>query len=238
MPTTKLAALSAKNRYTVVLDDDPLVAKIIQNVTGIPCQAFSDCSELLARARQLRPMAYFIDAHVGEQDGIEIVPEIKRLFPTVPVIVITSDLDAEVLGRALEFGADDFVKKPINGTELVARFKARLLSLRDTLKHQSLRFGDLSLDLLNGRVSGNGKRALLSPLEGKLLGALVRAQGEILPRQKLKEAAWGRANITDNALNRKIHDLRAVVREVSQTLEVVSSYNRGFAVVHRPKRAA
>lgn len=227
-----ITALSSKNRYTICLDDDPTVHKLIEKITGIPSIEFSDTESFFKRFRQLRPLAFFVDVHIGMDaiSGIEVVPRIRSAFPTVPILVITSDLDEQVLGRALEVGADDFIKKPLQGVELNARFRARLLSLRESSKHNLIRYSDISLDPINGRLSGNGKRVLLSPFESKILAILMKGQGNVVSKAHLKQAIWGRDTTTDNALTRKMFEVRKAVSEISKTLDLRSSYGKGFSL--------
>jgi DNA-binding response OmpR family regulator len=228
-----IAALSAKNRYTVTLDDDPIVHKVIEKITEMPSYNYFDTQTFFQKIRQLRPLAFFIDVHIGMEleTGIEVVPKIKSIFQTIPVIVITSDLNAEILGRALDVGADDFIKKPICGSELLARFKARLFNLREQAQHNILRYSDVALDPITGRLSGNGKRCLISPLESKILSALIKGQGHPVSKEILKQQAWGQDTTTDNALTRKVFELRKAISETSHNLELRSVYGKGFSLV-------
>ena len=110
-----------ENKMIVVLEDDPMVARIIGKATGLNTQNAATVEQFESTLKQQEPLAMFIDVHLGmNTNGIEIIPRLKNKMPFCPIIVVTGDHSPDLVGDALAAGADDFIYKPINPKELVA----------------------------------------------------------------------------------------------------------------------
>ena len=110
-------------QYTITLDDDPMIRRLIERYTQIKSLPFTSARKLSEQAHKLNPTAAFIDIHLGyEECSLDILYALKKQWPLCPLIVITSDPDAEMVKKALSSGADDFVRKPIVPEELTDIF--------------------------------------------------------------------------------------------------------------------
>ncbi|MBC7659412.1 MAG: response regulator transcription factor [Chitinophagaceae bacterium] len=223
--------------YTVTLDDDPVMAKIIEETLSIKNFAFVTSEQLLECAEHLAPIGAFIDIHLKDECGLDIIPRLRSLWPMTAIIVISGDESDNSVTQALAAGADDFVRKPISPAEVVARLRARIEDLNDKNRLNLLKFGDLKVDLKYKSISGVKGQLILSAREIDLLSELIRAQGTIVPKDVLKRELWGSLAVSDNALDRKIFEVRKALREVSDSVELHSIYGIGMVLRLRNQEA-
>ncbi|RYZ56513.1 MAG: response regulator transcription factor [Proteobacteria bacterium] len=223
--------------YTVTLDDDPVMAKIIEETLSIKNFAFVTSEQLLECAEHLAPIGAFIDIHLKDECGLDIIPRLRSLWPMTAIIVISGDESDNSVTQALAAGADDFVRKPISPAEVVARLRARIEDLNDKNRLNLLKFGDLKVDLKYKSISGAKGQLILSAREIDLLSELIRAQGTIVPKDVLKRELWGSLAVSDNALDRKIFEVRKALREVSDNVELHSIYGIGMVLRLRNQEA-
>jgi len=223
--------------YTITLDDDPLVAKLIEKGLAVPTLAFSNAEELKPKMAELNPKAVFIDIHLTEGSGLSLIPEMRHHWPYIPFIVITADKDEAFLSEALSRGADDFIRKPIKVAELKARLQKRWHDQVEKQALSVLTYHDITIDAANSVLKGPDSIRSLSPTELKLINRLVQAQGTAVSRSALKFSCWHQITVTENALDRKIYELRKALKDVGSQLEIETLYGEGFALNSKVDRA-
>lgn len=220
------------NPYTVTLDDDPIVHQIVEKATKIPSKLYNDPRVLAQEVEGLNPIAAFIDINLGETQttGLELVPLLRKNWPFVPILIVTSSPTETAISKALASGADDFVRKPIIPEELLARLKLRMEDSAQKAAKEVIEYGDISVDSIHRTVSGpNGKR-YASPIEITLLTCLANMEGAIVEKEALKVRCWGQIKVTDNALHRKLHAVRQLLKDVSDNVIIQTKYGVGFAL--------
>jgi DNA-binding response OmpR family regulator len=218
------------DRYTITVDDDPMMAKIIEKATGIASVALLSPENLISRIRHKTPVAVFVDINLGlsAKSGLQLIPELRNYLPFCPILVITSDPSANAVREALSLGADDFVRKPIDAIELTSRLQARLYD-QAKKEHRSIkRYGDIALNVVSRCLKGNKQERYLTPTATTILVQLIEADGTLVMRDTLKAHSWSNVHVTDNALDRRIHELRRALAEVSRSIEIESVYGQGF----------
>jgi two-component system, OmpR family, KDP operon response regulator KdpE len=140
------------------------------------------------------PDLVLLDVGLPDMDGFKVLQEI-RFFSDVPVVMLTARDDTIDKVRGLELGADDYVTKPFNHLELLARIKAVLRRLdmpAPKSRAPSFRSGDMEMDFDAQEVRVNGERVDMTPTEYKLLYHLVRNAGHTLTHGTLLAKIWGR----------------------------------------------
>jgi two-component system KDP operon response regulator KdpE len=145
------------------------------------------------------PDIVLLDVGLPGMDGWEVLAQI-RAFSDVPVVMLTARDDAMDKVKGLELGADDYVTKPFNHLELMARVKAVLRRLdmpAPTSRDPSFRSGDLEVDFAKQEARLHGDRLDLTPTEYKLLYHLVRNAGHILEHGTLLAKVWGREYVDE-----------------------------------------
>lgn len=222
----------ANENYTITLDDDPTVQRIIEQATRLKTHAFSDPQELVANAEKFSPVAAFIDIHLGEnaRGGLDIIPMLRRQWPFCPILVITGAPAEATITQALASGADDFVRKPLIPEELNARLKLRMEDSAHKAAKRLIEYGDIKIDSSHRTVSGPKGKRYASPIEIALLTNLAYMEGAIVEKESLKVRCWGQIKVTDNALHRKLHAVRALLKDVTDRVTIQTKYGVGFAL--------
>lgn len=163
---------------------------------------------------QEKPDLVLLDVGLPDIDGYEVLRQI-RAFSDVPVVMLTARDDTLDLVKGLELGADDYVTKPFNHLELLARVKAVLRRLdmpAPAARVPSFRSENLEMDFARQEVRLAGERLGLTPTEYKLLYHLVRNAGYVLTHGTLLAKVWGREYIDE------VDYLRVYVRRLRDKL--------------------
>jgi len=144
----------------------------------------------LDRALDASYHCIILDVMLPGRDGFSVVEELRRRGVATPVLLLTAKDEVESRVRGLEGGADDYLTKPFDLSELIARVHA--LIRRAELRHQdaTLKVGTLLLDPLTRRVTQDGRIVDLSPREFALLEFLMRNAGRTVSRSRIAEAVW------------------------------------------------
>jgi two-component system response regulator MtrA len=156
-------------------------------------------------------------------DGFEVVRRLRARASNVPVLLLTARDAIEDRVRGLESGADDYVVKPFNPKELVARIRARL---RPSLPGSSdaIGIGDLVIDVAGHEVRRGDGRINLTPLEFELLLALAAKPQQVFTREMLLEQVWGYHYKADTRLvNVHVQRLRAKVEHDPDNPRIVTT---------------
>ena len=186
--------MSVKTKVLLVDDEKTLVKALKFNLEkeGFEVVEAFDGEEALKKAFEINPDIIILDLMLPGLDGFEVCREIRKK-EEIPIIMLTAkgeDID-KVLG--LELGADDYMTKPFNPRELLARIKAilRRSSGREAGVRKQIRIGPLWIDLLQHRVRLKGQEVGLTAKEFALLSFLASNAGRVYSRDKLLEEIWG-----------------------------------------------
>lgn len=146
-------------------------------------------AQALILAREQTPDMAILDVMMPEMNGFELTRALRR-YSEIPILILSarSQDNDKILG--LNLGADDYIAKPFNPVEIVARVKAQL---RRALRTGSdvLTVGNLTLDTASFQLTKGGKQILLTPMEYKILALLMRSPGRIFTKVQLYEGAVG-----------------------------------------------
>lgn len=224
--------MDQEQQYTVTLDDDPMVQKIIEKSTKMKSIFFKDPDDLHAELDHLNPVAFFIDIHLGEaqRTGLDLVPLLRKKWPFCPLLIITSSPTQGSIAKALASGADDFIRKPIIPEELLARLKLRMEDSAQKAAKEVIDYGDISIDSVHRTVTGPKGKRYASPIEITLLTCLAHMEGAIVEKESIKVRCWGQIKVTDNALHRKLHAVRQLLKDVTDNVIIQTKYGVGFAL--------
>ena len=161
------------------------------------------------------PDIVLLDVGLPDKDGFTVLREL-RAFSDVPVVMLTARDDAMDKVKGLELGADDYVTKPFNHLELMARVKAVLRRLdmpAPASRAPSFRSGDLEMDFAKQEVRLRGQRVELTPTEYKVLYHLVRNAGHVLQHGTLLAKVWGREYVDE------VDYIRVYIRRLREKLD-------------------
>jgi two-component system, OmpR family, KDP operon response regulator KdpE len=198
----------------LVCEDEPHVlraVKVVLRQAGFETIAAESVHEALDHAALQRPDAAILDLLLPDGDGVDIVRHL-RTWSAMPIIVLSAVGEDEEKVRALEEGADDYVVKPFNPRELVARLKAVLRRSVAGSDEGLVEADGLRVDFAAREVRRDGEAIHLTPIEFELLRALARHRGRLLTHRALLQEVWGPAYVDDTAtLRTHIGRLRAKI---------------------------
>jgi two-component system, OmpR family, KDP operon response regulator KdpE len=206
--------MSGRTRVLVVDDERPIRRLLHTSLTaeGYEVIEAENGAQALASAAREKPDIVLLDLGLPDQDGIEVLRQIRE-WSKVPVIVVTVRAGETEKVAALDSGADDYVTKPFGMAELSARLRTALRHGTQTeIGAPVFTSGALSVDLAKRRVAVNGEEVKLSPKEYDLLRMFVRNAGRVLTHQMVLKEIWGPAHANDTQY------LRVYVGQLRQKL--------------------
>jgi len=211
------------NARILVVDYDTALAEmigIVLRAEGFDPVFCEDGTSAVAAFRATQPDLVLLDLMLPGMNGIEVCARIRE-ESGVPIIMLTAKSDTADVVKGLESGADDYVVKPFDPKELVARVRTRLRPLTDS-SVGPLQIGDLQMDVAGHEVRRGETRINLTPLEFELLLALALKPQQVFTREMLLEQVWGYHYKADTRLvNVHVQRLRAKVEEDADNPRIV-----------------
>jgi DNA-binding response OmpR family regulator len=182
----------------LVIEDDPSILRGLQlnlGMEGYTVRSASDGETGLQLARSERPDLVVVDVMLPRLGGLEVVKEIRREDPDLPILTLSAKGQETDKVAGLHFGADDYMVKPFGLKELLARIYALLRRRRakgETGPNKALkRAGSIELDLDARRATVSGQALELTSREFDLLAWFVSHPDRVFSREQLMEAVWG-----------------------------------------------
>ena len=193
--------MTGKARVLVVDDDDTVREVLRRYLTrdGHEVIEASDGITGLNLVRTGNPDLLVLDLMLPGMDGLEVCREIRRTSQ-VPIIMLTARAETPDIVAGLELGADDYITKPFEVPELVARLRSVLRRTAGAGAQGPLRVGDLEIDEEAFEVRRGGRRLALTATEFRLLAELARRPGRVFSRDLLLENVWGYGYLGDSRL--------------------------------------
>jgi two-component system KDP operon response regulator KdpE len=209
--------MSAHRPRILVIDDEPQIHRFLGpalEAAGYEPIRADTAAQGLAAIASRAPDAVILDLGLPDMDGKDALVR-ARAFYTGPIVILSArDMETEKID-ALDAGADDYVEKPFNVGEFLARLR---VALRHRLNQQGspavVEAGELRIDLVKRLVTRAGQPVRLSPREYDLLARLVEGGGRVLTHRQLLTAVWGPANAED------VQYLRVFIGHLRQKLEI------------------
>lgn len=200
----------------LVIDDEQPIRRLLRNTlerAGYRVVEAMNAGDAMPVFRAEHPSAVLLDLGLPDRDGLELVPLLRKAGEAV-ILVISARDETDQKVAALDLGADDYVTKPFDTEELLAR-------LRVALRHRSLssatpktvRRGELQIDFDERVVRRGGHELHLTRKEHDVLAVLARNIGRVVTHDRILAAAWSREE------DPRIEYLRIVVRNLRQKLE-------------------
>jgi two-component system response regulator BaeR len=223
-------AKSASGRRIVVVEDDATHAMLLADTLadeGFEAEIVDDGAIAAERVRTLNPAAVLLDLTLPGKDGFTVCREI-RAFSTVPLIMITGRIEEIDRLLGLEIGADDYICKPFQPREVVARIRAllrRVHDWREGVADAALTFDDAALT-----ARWKGARLDLTAVEYRLLKTLGERPGRVLSRANLLDAIYEDYRIVnDRTVDSHVKNLRRKLAEAEPgTNPIESVYGVGY----------
>jgi DNA-binding response OmpR family regulator len=182
-----------QERRLLVVDDDEAILEITKlslEGEGYRVQLCRDGDDAIRLVRERAPDVLVLDVMLPGRDGFEVCREIRK-FSNLPIILLTAKTDTVDVVVGLESGADDYVSKPFEMRELIARIRSLLRRARTKTQDEVILIGDLEIRPEEGTVAKGGKPISLTRTEFHLLCALAARHGRIFSREVLLQQVWG-----------------------------------------------
>jgi two-component system, OmpR family, KDP operon response regulator KdpE len=222
------------NEKVLIIDDKEdsvqMLAMLLERRNFEVVRAFS-AEDGLRKAYRHQPDIVLLDIMMPEMDGWEVCRRIRDMSD-VPIMFLTAREDIKEKVRGLEMGADDYVTKPYDIDELVARIRAHLRRAPKPNISEELIFngGEFRINFMNREVRVRNEIRHLTPKEFNLLGVLVRNAGRVVPRSELVVEAWGEEyGDTVDSLKLYVHYLRQKIeRDAEHPEYILTSRGVGY----------
>jgi two-component system alkaline phosphatase synthesis response regulator PhoP len=225
--------MAAKGESILVVEDEASIASFVSlylKNAGYSVRTAATGTEALSQASADLPSLIVLDLMLPDVDGIEVCRRIRKTSD-VPILMLTArdeDVD-KIIG--LEVGADDYLTKPFNPRELVARVKSilrRAAPERRQIESASIRHGDLVVDAGRREVRVAEQEIQLAPKEFDLLWELLDHRGLVLTRDQLLERVWGYTFAGDTRTV-DVH-VRQIRRKLGDASPIVTVWGVGYKV--------
>jgi two-component system KDP operon response regulator KdpE len=207
-PTTPVSVL--------VVDDEPQMQRLLTvllKANGYRVSVAGTGSEGVALAAQRRPDVILLDLGLPDGNGLEVLKQLRSWTQTPVVVLTVQDAEADKI-EALDGGADDYVTKPFNAGELLARLRAALRRASTAPSEEPVfRIGALEVDLARRRVLRGGQAVKLTAKEYALLQLFVQHAGRVLTHRQILRDIWGAEHEEDTQY------LRVYVTRLREKLE-------------------
>lgn len=223
----------------LIIDDEEdtvqLISILLEKRGFEPIKAYR-AEEGLRKAYRHQPDLVLLDIMMPDMDGWEVCRRLREMSD-VPIIFLSARGDVKDVVRGLELGSDDYITKPYNNDELVARVRAHLRrSPRPNISEELIfNDGDFRINFMNREVWVRGEIRHLTPKEFNLLAVLVRSAGRVVSRNELVTQAWGDEYVDAiDSLKLYIHYLRQKLEVNPEQPEyIVTSRGVGYRFMNR-----
>jgi len=225
--------VTSQAQAVLIVEDEPSIASFVSlylKNAGYAVKAVASGSEALAQVESEEPALVVLDLMLPDIDGIEVCRRIRQRRD-IPILMLTArdeDVD-KIIG--LEVGADDYMTKPFNPRELVARVKSilrRSTPARATSESAEIRHGDLHVDSGRREAHVGETEIQLAPKEFDLLWELLDHRGIVLTRDQLLERVWGYTFAGDTRTV-DVH-VRQLRRKLGDASPIVTVWGVGYKV--------
>ena len=221
--------------HILVVEDDPDINRLLCRILtdgGYDVRPAFSGSEAVLWAEQYEYDLVLLDLMLPGLTGEEFIAQMRRK-KTMPILVLSAKAGLEDRVNVLRLGADDFISKPFDNAEVLARVEAQLRRYRQfsapAEAGEVLRLGDLVLDREAVRVTAGGKDVALTAREFEILALLLSHPKKVYTREQLYEQVWGGEFFgDDNTVNVHISNLRSKLGKVSDREYIKTVWGIGF----------
>jgi len=221
----------------LVAEDDPKQAELIRRYLereGHQAVVVHDGRAAIDEARRRTPDLLVLDVMMPKVDGLDVC-RVLRADGNIPIIMLTARATQDDLLLGLDLGADDYLTKPYNPRELVARVRTVLRRAGTTAQAQVYRVGELVIDPVRHEVALAGRTVDVTPAEFKILACLAASPGRAFTRQQLLEHAFGFDHyVFDRTIDVHVMNLRKKLEaEPARPAYLLTVYGVGYKLIDR-----
>lgn len=218
-------------KRVLIIDDDAENLDIVSEMlkgSFEPLRADSG-KEGLAVAVRGNPDIILLDVNMPDMDGYEVCKRLRENPQTraIPIVMLTTSVALESRVKGLDSGADDYITKPFQGRELIARLNARIRRVEfEAKKEEELSLGNLKLNPKSFQVWVADEEIRLTQMEFELLRYFLEHPNQVIQRNKLLGDLWPDSVVTDRTVDTHIANLRKKIKNFTYSLTTV--YGAGY----------
>lgn len=204
--------------HVVLIEDEKQIRRFLRmtlEAEGISVSEAETGRQGLTEVSVRRPDLLILDLGLPDMDGVEVICQL-RTWTALPILVLSARSEEAQKVSALDAGADDYLTKPFGTSELMARIRVHLRKRSNGAPETSMplfQFGAVTVDFMHRRVTRMNEIVHLTPIEYKLLAALVRNAGKVMTHTQLLREVWGTGHAE------RSHYLRIYMGHLRQKLE-------------------
>lgn len=217
--------------HVTIIDDNKDLLDVLASSLGdaFNLELFTEPEKGIEFIRNNHTDAILLDLHIPGKDGFQVYEEVKRAKSNLPVLFLTGDTTLNSMVRGLDMGADDFLVKPVQTEELVARVKNRIsLSKRSNQSNKTIQFKDMVIDLDGHQVLINNSPVKLTPKEYQLLLVLAQNPNRVIHKDDLITMLWKDVHVEVNNLDTHFSNLRRKLKPFSTHIKTLK--NLGYVL--------
>lgn len=228
--------MSTAAKRVLLIEDDAENQSLLKEILSdqYDVAVAKDGEEGYRMARAQTPDVILLDLLMPKLNGVETCGLLRTHESTrhIPIIVLTGTSDFEMQLKAFDLGADDLLQKPFRPRELLARISSKIKRIEESKRPKSLlQCGDLEMDLDRFECRIGGNLIVLSVLEFNLLRYFVENFNRVLSREKILQAVWRDAVVTDRTVDTHMTSLRKKLQNSSLTFGTL--YGAGYILKER-----
>ncbi|XBS69042.1 response regulator transcription factor [Acerihabitans sp. KWT182] len=216
-----------------LIEDQRRLAEMIRQAllaAGVETDIFVNLSEATYGIKQADYAVLLVDRGLPDGDGLAFLRNLRAGGQMTPCLMLTARDALHDRIEGLESGADDYVTKPFEMSELVARVRT-LMRRPITMTALEQRFADISVDPREHALRCHARAVILAPAELQIMLALLEAAGQTVRHSALEHAAWGLGDaVTPNALEVTVYRLRKKLFAIGATVRIANVRGVGFAM--------
>ncbi len=220
--------------HILVVEDDPAINQLLCTIAsdaGYDCRLAFSGSEAALLAEQYSYDLILLDLMLPGLTGEEFIARLRK-GKTMPVIVLSAKAGTEDRVNVLKLGADDFIPKPFENAEVLARMEAQLRRYKkfsSAAEASVLTWGDLSLDRESVAVTVSGKEINLTAREFEILALLMSHPKKVFTREQIYQRVWGEEYMgDDNTVNVHVSNLRSKLGKAGEGEYIKTVWGIGF----------
>lgn len=218
----------------LIVDDEPAIVDLIKlnlQLEGIESTSCNNGLDAIKMAHSENPDLILLDIMMPGMDGFQVCKELQDL--NIPIILLTAKNSIKDKLYGLELGADDYITKPFDSRELIARVKTvlRRVNKYSSKDDSSIIAGPISINIKERKVHIDGREVVLTPKEYDLLLFFIENQKIVFSRENILESVWGYEYIGDSrTVDMHIQRLRRKLGKYSTFIKTVFSIGYKFEV--------
>lgn len=218
----------------LVIEDDAAIRTLVRvalEKNGGTVQQAQTASEGEELAFNKEFDAIILDLGLPDGDGFDICRTMRDKEITTPILILSAEKETDVKVKCLKVGADDYLTKPFNTEELIARLEAITRRTQDGREDQVLECGELKVDMLERDFEVNGKQVDLTNNEFNLLVYLLKNKNKIINQEEIAENVWDiHFDTQTNYINVYISYLRKKIRQHAENDYIETVRKKGFVL--------